>query len=117
MIPSKAPRTRSASLHRTSSGGSRRSDAPAPDVRVQGSFDYSAPAELFYNGSFRSNRKMSYRRFPTAAEAIAFAVEELGAAAIGFTTLVVDEERFERGQIRRLYDAPDYPLSRAAAVA
>jgi hypothetical protein len=84
---------------------------------MQDSFDYSAPAELFYNGSSRSNRKMLYRRFPTAAEAIAFAVEELGAAAIGFTTLVVDEERFERGQIRRLYDAPDYPLSRAAAVA
>jgi len=114
VAPSKAPQT----LHRASSSGDGPNDARVQDAReVQEPFDYSAPAELFYNGSSRSNRKMSYRRFPTAAEAIAFAVEQLGAAAIGFATLVVDEERFERKQIRRLYDAPDYPLSRAAAVA
>jgi len=114
---SKAPQTPSASLRRATSGDVA-NDAPARDTRrVPESFNYAAPAELFYNGSSRSNRKMSYRRFPTAAEAIAFAVEELGAAAIGFATLVVDEDRFERRQIRRLYDAPEYPLIRAAAVA
>ncbi len=85
---------------------------------MRAGFDYSAPAELFFNrGGARQGVKMSYRRFPTAAEAIAFAVEELGAGAIGFATLQVDDERFERGQIRRLYDDPGYPLVRSAAVA
>jgi hypothetical protein len=116
-VPSSQTSRTHSSPQRAASGGGAK-DAPARDTgRVLEPFDYSAPAELFYNGSSRSNRKMSYRRFPTAAEAIAFAVEELGAAAIGFATLVVDEDRFERRQIRRLYDAPDYPLIRAAAVA
>jgi hypothetical protein len=81
---------------------------------MQAALDYSAPAELFYNSSLRSNRKMVYRRFPTAAEAISFAIEELGVVAAGFTTLQVGEDRFERGQIRRLYDGPEYPLTRKA---
>lgn len=57
---------------------------------------------------------MVYRRFPTAAEAISFAIEDIGSAA-GFTTLQVDETRFDRGEIRRLYDDPDYPLTRKVA--
>lgn len=81
---------------------------------MQVALDYSAPAELFYNSSVRSNRKMIYRRFPTAAEAISFAIEELGVASAGFTTLQVGEERFERGQIQGLYDGADYPLTRKA---
>lgn len=81
---------------------------------MQTHLDYSSPAELFYNGTSNSSRKMVYRRFPTAAEAISFAVENLGASA-GFTTLQVDETRFERGEIRRLYDDPDYPLTRKIA--
>lgn len=84
---------------------------------MQATFDYTAPAEVFFNRGTRSNRKMSYRRFPSAAEAIAFVMEELGGSAVAFTTLQVDDERFERGQIRRLYDDPDYPLIRSAAVA
>ena len=82
---------------------------------MQATLDYSAPAELFYNSGIRSNRKMVYRRFPTAAEAISFAIEELGVAAAGFTTLQVDEERFERGQIRASTTIPEYPLTRKAA--
>jgi hypothetical protein len=80
-------------------------------------FNYSTPAELFFNPGARSSRKMSYRRFPTAAEAIAFAVEEIGSSGAGFTTLQVDEQRFERQQIKGLYDDPGYPLERDAAVA
>lgn len=82
---------------------------------MQDVFDYSAPAELFFNQGARSSRKMSYRRFPTAAEAIAFAVEDIGGTGAGFTTLQIDEERYERGQIRNLYDDPGYPLKRKAA--
>ena len=77
-------------------------------------FDYSAPAELFFSSSAR-NRRMTYRRFASAAEAIEFAVEELDAAALNFATLEVDEERFERQAIRRLYDDPAYPRLRHTA--
>ena len=80
-------------------------------------FDYSASAELYFSKTFARKRTMSYRRFDSAAAAIEFAVEELGAAALQLATLEVEEERFERGAIRRLYDAPDYPLVRNAAVA
>jgi len=81
---------------------------------MQTTLDYSTPAELFYNGNPKSSRKMVYRRFPTAADAISFAIETLGVAA-GFTTLQVDEERFDRDEIRRLYDDPEFPLTRKVA--
>jgi hypothetical protein len=81
-------------------------------VPVSNAFNYAAPAELFFNrGSGRQAVKMSYRRFPTAAEAIAFAVEELGVGR-GFATLQVDDARFERATIQRLYEDPAYPLLR-----
>jgi hypothetical protein len=58
---------------------------------------------------------MSFRHFDTAALAISFAVEELGAVALRDTLLEVDEQRFGREEIRFLYDAADYPLRRVAA--
>jgi hypothetical protein len=71
-------------------------------------FDYSASAELYF-GSPARGRKMTYRRFDSAADAIRFAIEELDTATLSFATLEVDEERYERHAIRRLYDHPDYP--------
>jgi hypothetical protein len=71
-------------------------------------FDYGASAELFFGAPMR-NRKMSYRRFDTAADAIAFAIEELDPASLNFATLEVDEVRFDRNAIRRLYEAAEYP--------
>lgn len=80
-------------------------------------FDYSAPAELFFNRTAKRNVKMSYRRFATAAEALRFAVEDLGRGTLNFATLEVNEARFERGAIVRLYDAPGYPFVRNAVAA
>ena len=45
-------------------------------------FDYAASAELFFGAPARS-RKMSYRRFDTAADAIAFAIAAPVAVNIG----------------------------------
>ncbi len=40
-------------------------------------FDYGQPAEMFMQSRKRGGRRVGYRRFRTAAEAIRFAVEEL----------------------------------------
>jgi hypothetical protein len=48
-------------------------------------FDYNAPAELF-PAKVRTGRRIHYRRFDTAAEAIRFAIEET-AGAVAFPAL------------------------------
>ena len=77
-------------------------------------FDYTAPAELFIGkgrGSSGVNH-MTYRRFPTSAEAIKYAVEALKADSLGSAALVVGEDRYNGVQIRELYDGTRYPFSR-----
>ena len=76
-------------------------------------FDYKAPAELFLARSRAAKSRRKYTRFDTAAEAVRFVVEELPAAVLPGTYLLVDEERFGVDEIRHLYDSAGYPLSRA----
>jgi hypothetical protein len=79
-------------------------------------FEYRNAAELFSVKSWKwKGRAVRYRRFPIAAEAIRFAIEELGRKHLAGVCLEVDEERFDSTAIRRLYDSDDYPLSRCAA--
>jgi hypothetical protein len=76
-------------------------------------FDYSAPAELFLAKRKRKgSARCRYRRFATAAEAIRFAVEGLPALRPLGAWMQVGDKRFNGDDIRRLYDASDYPLNR-----
>jgi hypothetical protein len=78
-------------------------------------FDYNAEAELFPSRNKRSNRQpIGYRRFGHAADAIRFAVEELAPDCLLGAYLQVDEDRYDSGGIRRLYESMDYPLIRDA---
>jgi hypothetical protein len=78
-------------------------------------FDYTASADLFPARSWKQARRVTYKRFDEAAEAIRYAIEELPPQHLLGTYLEVEEARFDHGGIRRLYDSADYPLPRAQA--
>ncbi|XWN34006.1 MAG: hypothetical protein ROR55_13485 [Devosia sp.] len=68
--------------------------------------DYSAPAEIFVSrrpGSKRST--LAYHRFATAAEAIAFAVEEFPSMSANGLVMTVQNKRFDLGALRTLHSA------------
>jgi hypothetical protein len=75
-------------------------------------FDYAASAELFMSRSRAAKRRPKYKRFDTAAEAVRFVVEELPAAVLPGTYLLIAENRFEVEEIRHLYQSAGYPLPR-----
>ena len=78
------------------------------------SFDYGNAAEFFPTRRWRSARSaFGYKRFPRAADAIRYVIEELPPDLLVGAFLEVDEERFDGKGIRELYDSPDYPLKRA----
>jgi hypothetical protein len=79
-------------------------------------FDYSIEAELFSAMKQKFRRSPpAYKRFPRAADAIRFAIEELPSRLLIGTYLEVDEERYQGKDIRRLYESVDYPLARRVA--
>jgi len=77
-------------------------------------FDYSAPAELFPSRNNKIAKKVKYRRFDNAAEAIRFAVEELPEALLLGAYIEINERRLGHQDIRAIYSRPDFPLKRAA---
>ena len=76
--------------------------------------DYSAPAELYATPGRGARRAMFYRKFPTLAEAVRFAVEDLPSGMM-HAIAETEHDRFEDVSLRALYDAEQYPLPRVAA--
>jgi hypothetical protein len=75
--------------------------------------EYFGEAELFSVGSWKSGgQHVRVRRFAAAAEAIRFAVEELGREHLAGIYLAIGEQRFDSAGIRRLYEDTRYPLLR-----
>jgi len=74
---------------------------------------YSSPAEIYVaNGMKGKRNNMAYRRFPTAAEAIRFIIEDLSHARQVGSVMEVNERRHYHKEIRALYDDEAYPLPR-----
>ncbi len=80
-------------------------------------FEYSAMAELYPSRRYAKSQTTQYRRFPTAAEAIRYIVEEMPTTWLAGTYLEVNEQRFEGAAIRALYEADEYPLARDSVAA
>ncbi len=78
--------------------------------------NYAASAELFPSRRYAKSLAR-YRRFPNAAEAIRYAVEDMPAAWLIGTFLDIDGKRYEGRAIRALYEAEGYPLERAKTAA
>jgi hypothetical protein len=89
-------------------------------------FDYGTVAELCptrteaeplpARGRRVRRQPVGYGRFARAADAIRFAIEELPPELLLDTCLEVDAEKFDRDEIRRLYESDEYPLARRATI-
>ena len=87
-----------------------------PHMNQMEQFNYNEPADVFVGGNrFSKRNAMAYRRFPTGAEAIRFAIELQSADKLVATVVEIDEVRFGAAEIRSLYDSVDYPLPRRQA--
>jgi hypothetical protein len=76
-------------------------------------FDYCAAAELFPSRRRSLGRQScGYKRFGQASQAIRFAIEDLPPECLAGACLEVDEQRYGRDEIHRLYQSAEYPLSR-----
>jgi len=80
------------------------------------SINYSAPAELF-PGKRAGISSIRYRRFPNAAEAVRYAIEDMHRDLLNGAMLEINGRRYPGAQIRALYDAPSYPLQRVVEAA
>lgn len=72
--------------------------------------NWSAPAELYSSHATLISRNSRYMRFPSAVEAIRFAVEEMPRTTLRGVAIECGDERYAGETIRALYYAPDYPL-------
>jgi len=78
--------------------------------------DYRREASLFFEKVADKRRKaLVFRRFPQAAEAIRYAIEELSPHALGACSLEVNDMHYFGRDIRPLYESADFPLTRSAA--
>ena len=75
-------------------------------------FDYNAPAELYPGRNWKSAKKVKYRRFETAADAIRFAVEELPELLLLGACIEMNEQRLDYKDIQALYASEQYPLKK-----
>jgi len=75
-------------------------------------FDYNAPAELYPGRNRNSAKKVSYRRFERAADAIRFAIEELPGPLLLGACIEIDEQRLNHQDIQALYASEQYPLEK-----
>lgn len=78
-------------------------------------FDFSAPADVYAATGLKRPQKVIFRKFPTGAEALRYAMEVLPAEALKRAIVESDVARLEAAEIATLYRSPSYPLVRKNA--
>lgn len=73
-------------------------------------FDFDQSADLFARAHRAQHVK--YYKFPTAAQAIRFAIEQLPQNLRGGLVMEIDEVRYRAPEILTLYQRADFPLAR-----
>ena len=73
-------------------------------------FDFDQPAELFASAHRRHH--VRYYAFPTAAQAIRYAIEELSPKLHGGLVMEINEVRYRVSEILNLYQRADFPLEK-----
>jgi hypothetical protein len=79
---------------------------------VSAAVDFTESAERYSSGSPRGMRGGRYMRFPSAAEAVRFAIEQMPGEALRGMAIEFGDDRYEGEAIRGLYLSSDYPLQR-----
>ncbi|RDE08235.1 hypothetical protein [Pelagibacterium lacus] len=74
--------------------------------------NFNAEAALYLGSNPVSARREGARRFPTAAKAIRFAMEEAAPVSLRGARMVVGNHSYGPGDVKRFYNADGYPLMR-----
>jgi hypothetical protein len=85
--------------------------APGHALSMPAGIDFATPAEVYFGGSNFYRHGLTYKAFPTLAEAICHVMET---PRPGGERAVIEcgEHRLEHGQIAELYGDQSYPLPR-----
>jgi len=76
------------------------------DATAEFVFDYDEPADLYFPVQVGRKGGLDYRRFPSAAHALRYALESLPSAKLASATMEVNGERYDSIAMRRLYASP-----------
>jgi len=91
------------------------SPAPAPGFSFpEARLDFSAPAEMYTGRRSAEGRARPYRRFPSLAEAVIYAVERQP-AALNCTAIETEGARLQNKEIQAAYDSEEFRASRTLA--
>lgn len=76
--------------------------------------DFNAEAALYLGRDWRTARAQGSRRFPSAAKAIRFALEEVPPVSLHGARMVVGGKSYWPRDLQKLYGDNAYPLHRKA---
>ena len=76
--------------------------------------DFNAEASLYLGRDWRTALEQGSRRFPSAAKAIRFALEEVPPVSLHGTRMIVEGRTYSPRDLQKLYGDREYPLHRKA---
>jgi len=79
------------------------------DTTAEFVFDYDEAADLYFPVQVGRKGGLDYRRFPSAAHALRYALESLPIGKLGSATMEVNGRRYDSIEMRRLYASPAFP--------